>query len=436
MNAAARKSLPQADRAKALTRRWDWRKWGTLDDPCHKSQLSTLIGEFSCTEQFKRDRQREVTGEQRETCSGKTEMGTAAHDTIARALRHPLIRDGIVSGTSIPTEQRVRSIVVEEFARATAGREVVWYGKAEHDKTLRNTVAMVLGLFQDLHNHVAEVVLVEGGFIVQLGELFAEGHTDLIYKPRENPDALAFTDWKTGATKPHQLELDHGYEGGLYSLALERGLFLPREVLDGWRRLIEQPDAENSNAVPLDPDDLKALELARDDREAMHAGLRGVMRRYLRDGELPPGVRFFGVFPEVIRLTALADYVPYEKKGDKAISREEDAEYWTRVHSRVPAYAVGEKVKYEAGQWRGGAWLRVRRNAGDVQRLEHMLRAVVGWVRFGKFAAAVGEKCTRCSYRAPCLTDGYELRGEAAKQLSDSLKGLDLSAVGDLSVDD
>lgn len=428
--------LPVArDRAKILTPRppspppvrWNHRKWGTLEDPIHKSQLSTLVGEYACTKQFQLDRVREVTGsDERDTCSGKTEMGTAAHETIARALRHDATREAVLAGRSTATLDQVRRVVLEEFERACAGREVVWYGKHEQEGVLGDVTAMVFGLLHDLSRHVADVVLVEAGFIAPLGDLWLEGHTDLVYRPRGASDALAFTDWKTGAQRPHQLVLDHGYESGIYSVALERGLFLPVEVLRQWRADVA--------AAPLDPPDRDALASARTERDGMHAALRGLARRHQRGEPLAEGAVTFGRFPDVIRLTHLADYVPYEKKGTKAVERPEDLEHWSRVLGRP--VAVGEKVNYEKGQMRGAAWLRVRRCAEDVQRLERLLKAVVGWTRFGLFVEAVSEKCTRCAYKTECLTSGYALRGDEAKELTAALRGLDLDALGEISTND
>lgn len=431
MTEPARKLPQHRDRAKTLAPaapRWDHRRWGTLEDPCHKSQLSTLVGEYACTRQFQFDRIRELAGEERDTCSGKTEMGTAGHETIARALRNEAQRAAILTGRSAITLDQVKRVVLDEFARACGRREVVWYGKHEQEGIHADVSAMVFGLLQDMHRHVAAVELIEAGFITQLGDLWLEGHTDLVYRPREKPEALAFTDWKTGAQRPHQLVLDHGYESGFYSVALERGVFLPVEVLRRWFTL---PDAE----IPLDADDVASLRAAKSERSAMHAALRGIGRRhFIRAESLPEGVVAFHQFPEVIRLTHLADYVPYEKKGAKTVERPEDVAHWSRILDRP--VTAGEKVHYEKGQMRGAAWLHVRRTADGVQRLERLLRGVVGWVRFGRFVEAVGEKCTRCAYKGPCLTSGYELRGDEAKELTAALRGLDLSTLGDLSTDD
>lgn len=406
--------------------RWNHRAWGTLDDPCHKSQLTTLVGEYACTRQFQFDRVREAAGDdERDTCSGKTEMGTAAHETIARALRNDVQREAILTGRCTVTHDQVRRVVWEEFARACGKRQVVWYGKHEQTAVHDDITFMVHGLLHDLHRHVGTVELIEAGWIAQLGDLYIEGHTDLVYTPRGNPEALAFTDWKTGAQRPHQLVLDHGYESGFYSAALERGRFLPVETLRAWR---VEPDK-----APLLPDDVDALRAARTERHAMHVALRGLVRAQ-KAGWTTSAARFFGRFPEVIRLTHLADYVPYEKKGSKTVERPEDVAHWSRVLGQP--VEPGQKVQFTVGQARGPAWLEVRRGPEDVQRLERLLRKVVSWVRFGLFVEAVGEKCTRCPYKAACLTSGYELRGDEAKALSSALKGVDLTMFDELNTDD
>ena len=433
MTEPAQKLPATRNRPKTLTPRppaplrWNHRRWGTLEDPIHKSQLYTLVGEFACSRQFQLDRIREASGvDSRDTCSGKVAMGTAAHETIARILRHDATRTAVLEGRSVAAPEQVRRVIVEEFERATCGYEVVWYGKHEHEGVLSDVTAMVHGVVHDMHRHVANVELVEAGFIAQLGDLWVEGHTDLIYRPRHAPDQLALCDWKTGAQRPHQLVLDHGYESGIYSAALERGSFLPLDVLRRWR------------AAPADApvDDIARTQLAAatSERDAMHIGLRAIARRALAGEPVPDEVVAFNRFPDVIRLVHLADYVPYEKKGTKTVERVEDIEHWSRVLGRQ--VMPGEKVHYEKGQFRGAAWLRVQRTADDVQRLEKLLRAVVGWVRFGLFTEAVGEKCTRCSHKAECLTSGFSLRGDDAKALTAALSGIDLGTLGDLSTND
>lgn len=435
MTIANRLPLVQPERA---PKKWNHRGWGKLEDPCHKSQISTLIGEYSCTKQFQYDRQRECDGESRETCSGKTEMGTASHDVIRRALLNEQVRRGLLEGTTFPSRESIAKVLDVEFANATQGREVVWYGKAEYDDTREDVLSMIDGLFHDLHRHVAEVLACENGFIAKLGDVWTEGHIDLVYRPRSNPLALAYTDWKTGAQRPHQLDLDHGYESGLYAAALKNGIFLDPDVVEAWR-IASFAYAQGETSIelpPIDKADVKALSEARDDRQAMHIALRGVAKRVDRGDPLPEGARVFGEFPEVARLTHLPDYKPYEKKQKKKVERPEEIEFWSRIAETKPEVFDGETVNAEKGMWRGPAWYRVRRSEMDVRRTEALLKKLVGWVRMGMFVESVGEKCSRCSYRGPCLTSGYEARGDEAKELAGALRGLDAANAASLSVDD
>jgi hypothetical protein len=443
MSRAAARKLPvmggenDARSGAAAGKRWAFRQWGTLADPIHKSHMSTLVGEFACTMQFAFDRQAELEHIERETIAGKTAMGTAVHETIARALRNERFAANLLGGHVPANRDTIREIVLEEFNRETGVRSVVWYGKSDFADELNTAAEMLFGLFSDLHRHVRAIELVEAGFIAKLGELYIEGHTDLVYRPHgERDGSLAFTDWKTGVQKPHQLQLDHGFEGGFYAHALSCGIFLPEELLEAWwaaaKPYAEHPDWTIVDK-PLGLSDWLALGGAPTKRAAMHVALRALMRHHEAGHVLPEGVRRFDQFPDVIKLTHLRDYVPYEKKGTKTIERPEDVRHWSRMLARE--VIKGEKITYEKGQQRGGAWLDVQRRAGDVARLERMLRKIVGWVRFGRFVEAVSEKCTRCSHRGPCLTGGYELGKDEMREANAALAGLDLGTTDELGND-
>jgi hypothetical protein len=307
-------------------------------------------------------------------------MGSAAHEAIARALRKEELRDRLLAGGHTMSVEGVTKVVLEEFARETEGLEVIWYGKAERESVLESIVAMTQGLLNDIHKHVAAVELVEAGFIAQIGEYWTES--------------------------------------GFYANALQCGIFVRTDTVELWRKLVA-----HGESVPLENFEQTALATAPNDREAMHIVLRSMARKRERGESLPEEVVQPARFPDEIRLTHLADYVPYQKKGKKSVERPEEVEFWGLPEA-------GE-VKYEAGQQRGPAWYRVRRTADDLPRLEHLLRGVVGWVRFGRFVKSVSEKCTRCSYRAECLTSGYEARGEEAKQLAGMLKNVEFDGFAD-----
>jgi len=86
---------------------------------------------------------------------------------------------------------------------------------------------------------------------------------------------------------------------------------------------------------------------------------------------------------------------------------------------------------YKKGEMRGPGWYRVQRAESDTPRLQHLLRKVVSTIRFGNFWAAPGEMCTRCKFRAPCLTDGYKPIGEDKKQLELLTRRFDFDGFND-----
>jgi hypothetical protein len=384
-----------------IDRRWSYRGWATLDDPAHKSDLNQITGDYGCLKSFRYAKDARAQGRSREsehTVGGRLVAGTAVHETIARALSNEELLPQLLSGEHRISRNLAEMVLREELERAVAGREIIWHGKDSGDDIFLDRLEMVLGVLNDLHEHVAEVIAIEPGFIVQLGGYWLSGHLDLVYRPKALPGAIAFADWKTGATKPTGIELDHSWESGIYSLALQSGIWIGREHF-------ELPKGTPNRYMR--------------EREALEAELIRVAKL---EGPLPAHARRYGAFPEDIRHVHLPDYVPYEKAGKKAVKRPEELAFWKLEQSA--------EVKYVKGMRRGPAWYQVRRSEQDIPRLEHLLKNVVGTVRLGRFFESVGEKCERCTWKQDCLTTGYELRGDEAKQLEMSIRGLDLADDG------
>lgn len=382
-------------------RRWNYRGWSTLDDPAHKSDFNQITGDYGCLKSFRYAKDARAQGHSREsedTVGGRLVAGTAVHETIARALSNDELRDKLLSGEHRISRNLAEMVLREELERAVAGREVIWYGKDNGDDIFLDRLEMVLGVLNDLHEHVAEVVAIEPGFIVQLGEYWLSGHLDLVYRPKSAPSAIAFADWKTGSTKPTGIELDHSWESGIYSTALQSGIWIARERF-------ELPKGTPNRYMR--------------EREALEAELIRVAKL---EGPLPAHARRYGTFPEDIRYVHLADYVPYERAGKKDVKRREELAFWKLER---PA-----EVKYIKGMRRGPAWYQVRRSEQDIPRLEHLLKNVVGTVRMGRFFESVGEKCERCAWKQDCLNTGYELRADEAKQLEVSMRGIQLADDG------
>jgi hypothetical protein len=122
------------------------------------------------------------------------------------------------------TRTRVKATFWDELETELGGRQIEWNGATDDDY-----IDMVHGALNLLHEHVAEIVMLEAGFTLELDGLYFAGHTDLIYRPRAAPHTLALGDWKTGKTKPDPIELNHGWESGIYSAAMRFGTFLGRE---------------------------------------------------------------------------------------------------------------------------------------------------------------------------------------------------------------
>lgn len=111
----------------------------------------------------------------------------------------------------------------------------------------------------------------------------------------------------------------------------------------------------------------------------------------------------FGEAPAEIHVVHLRDFVPYVKKP------------------RTP----GKKV----GDLRGPGWYASRRAPGDVERLRVSLRTVVGTVRMGRFVEQLGEQCSRCPHRAPCLGATVP-NADEQRALAAALGGVDVGDGG------
>lgn len=407
---------------------WDFRRWGTLPDPIHKSQLNGITGDYGCPKQFRyqMDARYAEAGDTSDTevaVSGKTACGTAAHETIARALTVPDSCRSILAGRPVNVAQ-VQRVFREEFERETRGREVRWY-KDKAETVLEDRVHMVTGLLNDLHRHVHSVEMVEPGFIVECGGYWLSGHIDLIYRPWAAPHKLAMCDWKTTSQKPIDLELDHSWEAGVYSAALQAGVFLPREAL----QVTQHEEGDYTAIVPeLGPSSRHVSRYVAE-RNALEGALIELGAAMTQGPPLlppPPGMRTFNEFPSRVHYVALQDYVPYKKAGSKPLTRREDLDFFGTT-----------TLKYKAGDRRGPAWLPVRITEHDVPRLQARLKNVVGMIRMGRFVEQVGERCRRCHWAEDCLNSGYAAKGTERTALERQLKLLgDTDAdAADLSVD-
>lgn len=413
--------------------RWPNKSYGDVPDPVHKSHLNELTGEYGCPRRFKYQRDAEHAGdatEPRATVNAHLVCGTAAHETIARALNAPRSRDHLlrVPGAHMPEldsagklAARVRKTFEHELGVAADGRAIDWPGDEKADDMVTDRVAMCTGVLDSLHRYARRVVAVEPGFIVELEGVWYSGHVDLIFEPADVPPdpatgvtAVGICDWKSGKAKPDPLELAHGWEAGIYALACERGVFLPREVVqcerdaDGaWRGWVAFPCAGAADVV---------VEVTRPtrwqaERDALERALQSIASGAVA---WHPLAFTLGAYPSRVYHVHMRDYVPYEKSGHKAAKRPEDVAFY--------GLASEGRVKYAAGDLRGPAWIPVDLQPTAVSRLAYRARTVIGTVRMGRFFDLVGEKCRRCPYAKDCLTTGYAPRGDELATLKATLK--------------
>lgn len=371
---------------------WDFKRWGTINDPIHKSDLNAISGDYGCLKSFRYSKDRIANGESRDSdteCNGRATSGTATHETISRAILNPKVQPLMLQpGGDWKVEPAgCKRVYQEEMHRAVGGRMVHWFDDDPND-IADSRGEMIAGLLNDMRRYVRSVRFAEAGFIVRVGDYWCSGHVDLVFEPVRHPGTLALADWKTAAQKPHPIALDHSWESGVYSAAMRDGLWIAREHVE----------------LPFGTVNKYELE-----RKALEAELIRVARVVTETGEIEPHVHTLGEFPSVIHYVHLGDYVPYKRAGKKAAERPEELEFY--------GLRGAAEVKYKAGERRGPAWYGVRRTEEEVPRLEAMLRNVVGTVRMGRFFPSVGEKCVRCPHKQPCLNSGYELRGQEKVEL-------------------
>ena len=398
---------------------WAYKRYGTVTDPVHKSHLNRITGDYGCPAQFRyeMDSQADATGHDDDaTVSGNTAAGTAAHETIARALTTPRLRTHLLRGGTV-NEAHVAAVFREELDRETSTRPVNW-GKDDPDTVSAERVAMITGLLNDIHRYVAAVELVEAGFIAACGDYWISGHIDLVYRPRSNPDALAIADWKSGATVPSDLVLDHGWEAGVYSAAVYAGAFLPREHMTVTQA---GPGGLYNARCGVHAVSHPSRYVA--ERKALERGLMDMAQA----PECYPDALHFASFPAEIYHVALIHYLPYKRGGKRTVKRPEDLRFY--------GYDRPTEHKYVAGDRRGPGWLPVRVTEHDVPRLESRLRNVVGMIRMGRFIDQVGDKCRRCAWADQCLNSGYAPRGAERTMLERRLRLVDDADTAALSLD-
>lgn len=356
---------------------WNHRAYATLADPARQSDLADLASAYGCPKRFAFRKEEASSGVEvaKKRAHGATVIGSGVHGTIATYLEPSRSACAKILSGSLPSEAAVRAVLERQVLEAAEGLPIEW--KAAEDSEMAAGVQMVLAALRDTAARACEVVLVEAPFLVELpgasgkaGYVFS-GTIDLVYRPRTDPTALVLADWKTGATRPSEISLDHGYQLGIYAAALASGTFFPGTPEE---RRIEQ-------------------------------------------------------FPSEMFIAHLRDAVPYQKSGSKAPSHRDEIAYYQA--ERGVDLERGSKVAYKAGEQRGPVWYRGRRVELDIARLRVSVRNIVSTVRLGRFVENIGDDCARCAFKHVCLEEGYSVEGDDKKRLERITAALDFDGFDD-----
>jgi hypothetical protein len=407
-------------------RRFHRRQWASVIAPAHKSDLNALSSQHACPRKWLYEQRELERGRGQDDDDavvwGRAALGSATHETLAWFLAASVWRKRILTGPGAVTLAQVKRVYFEMFDRAVGERRLEWSHRDRAETLHEERLHMVHGALEHLHERVHSIELIEAAFIVELGEYWLSGHVDLVYRPRDAPDTIGLADWKTGTNKPDQIELDHGWEAGVYSAALHHGRFIRRESV------------QLTAADPIWVAECCGVEVQhgskyRAERTALENALMLVAQGAVAPELLDAHVVRYDQFPSAIHHVHLGDYVPYKRSGKKAVRRPEDLRHYG-------IDTAGASVEYVAGDLKGPAWIPVARTEHDIPRLLHRTRTVVAMVRLNVFPDNVGERCRRCAYARHCLTTGYAPSGAEGALLDEVLRGAGSAAHQDLSIDD
>lgn len=388
---------------------WNHRAYASADDPARQSDLNDVASPHGCSRRFWYRKTEQVEGQRvaRDVARWKTVHGNVIHRLIERALApaawSALQEHGARAVRSDSLFRRLRQIYEEEFPLAAEGLPIDW--QQQKPAVARDEAAtMVRELLLDLLERMERPVATEATFVDEIDGYHTTGTIDLVYEPKGRPGELAFCDWKSGQMRVHPIILAHGYQVAIYAHALEHGTFF-----------------------------------AGTERE-----------------------RRFGVFPSEIHIVHLRELMPYAKRTTFTLERDEEVAWARReasargVEERLleriergalvevePSSAPPPKLKKDGTPYkrrarkrepivtlqrcdrRGPAWYAAPRTADDVARLKVSLASIVGTVRLGRFYESIGEQCSRCAFKGPCLNDGHQVERSQMTSLNRALAGVD-----------
>src|SRR5699024_10882013 len=125
---------------------WNYRTYGTRQDPIRQSDLSDIASSYSCPKRFAYRKEEEASGAiiSRKRSWGAACIGTAVHETIAAYLDpHGTASARVVAG-EMPSFEAVTSVLERELDKASEGLPIEWK-KRSQEAEIKDAAHMVLG---------------------------------------------------------------------------------------------------------------------------------------------------------------------------------------------------------------------------------------------------------------------------------------------------
>lgn len=378
---------------------WNFRQFGTAADPIRQSALNAIASQNGCGKRYFLERQAEADGTMPPEHYGwRRCLGTAIHAVLERALTKTA--EPILAG-KLPSRERVLNVLDEELVRAADGDvgRIDWRDeKPAVEKA--EAVTMVLGALSTVAERASSIVAVEAPFAVEIDSYSVVGTIDLLMRDKDG--ALVVVDWKSGQQHLPRVVLDHGYQVGVYMHAVLEGAL--------W------PGTERETRLAETPGHVYIVHL----RDFVAYDRAAVILRSLRvDGPAESkmvAARIQHLYPASPN-SAAGIMGALSKLGLTQKQRKGRTVEWSATPGdRMPPTQ--------------SIWYRSERNADDVARLKVSLKTVVGTVRLGRAVERLGEQCSRCPFRGPCLGEGERLSKDEKRDLFSALAGVDVGDGG------
>jgi RecB family exonuclease len=211
---------------------WDYKRYGSADDPVRQSDLATLA---HCPQLLLRRREASLAAPAAERrVHGIRVSGTAAHGTLKRALPYA------VEGKPVNLTH-VRAAFFDELDKACAAEGTTrehlhWRRGTKPDEHYRVKIAALTHFLMLAPERIASVECVETEFrsVIKHGSraIHTLGTWDIVCRTKEGK--LALVDYKTGIRRMSVFARTTGYQLGMYAQGMLEGVAADGRRFGAW----------------------------------------------------------------------------------------------------------------------------------------------------------------------------------------------------------